>query len=205
MKTRDFAATLAAFATLAEAGRASELRRLADFFRDSADETIAARLKKLSRATQHPAELRASIEAIHAGLKAAGATKQATAVAAVLKTFVGTGDATVEVFFGQLLAPPAPKRRAAPTAIEPDRGLARELADELTSAILDTAAFNEVMKRLRAAKHVNTPTLTLVANRFLGNSKHYKGRKDAIDDIVKRQKADAREDARGRALNRLGV
>ena len=205
MKTRNFAATLAAFAALAEVGRANDLRRFADIFRDGKEETIAARLKKFSPATRHPGTLRASLESILAGLKAAGATKQADLVAAVRGIFAGPGDATVDIFLAQIVEPPPPKKRAAPPPPEPDRRLARELADELTSAVLNTGPLNEIVKRLRKPKLVNTTTLTIVANSFLGNTKAYTGRKDAIDDIVKRQKADAREDARGRALNRLGV
>ena len=100
--------------------------------------------------------------------------------------------------------------RAQAVAIEERRDLlvgatARELADDLTRTVLEPGLFDEVVERLRAAKTVNTPTLAVVANRFLGNSKPYTGRKGAIDDIVRRQKADAREHARSRALSRLGV
>lgn len=205
MKTRDFAATMAAFAELAEIGQANELRRFADIFRSGKEETIVARLKKLSRPTGHPANLRANLEAIRTGLKAAGAAKQATSIAAVLGIFSGKGDGTVDTFLEQITIPPASKKRVAPPPPEPDHRLARELADALTSVVLDTSAFNEIVRRLRATKLVNTPTLAVVANHFLGNSKPYTGRKAAIDDIVTRQKADARENARGRALNRLGV
>jgi hypothetical protein len=123
----------------------------------------------------------------------------------VLSTFAGRGDASIDSFIAEITAPPPQKKKAKPMPPEPDYRLGEEIADELRRTMLDKGSFNEVVKRLRAAKHVNTPTLAIIANRFLGNSKSYAGRKDAIDDIVKRQKADAREHARNQALSRLGV
>jgi hypothetical protein len=208
MKTRDLAATLIGFAGLAEAGRADELRKLANAFGRGKDETVAARLKKLSPASEHPATLRATLVTIEGALRAAGATKQALDIGAVLQTFQGPSGATVDEFIAQLSVPrpavPRKKRAAAPLP-DPDYTLARALADELTRTLLETTAFDKVIERLSDARQVNGPTLACVANRFLGNSKTYKGRKTAIDDIVRRQKADAREHARGRALSRVGV
>jgi hypothetical protein len=208
MKTKDLAKTLAGFADLAEARRAEELRKLANLFGRDQEQTVAARLKKMGPASGHPATLRTSLATIEAGLSAAGATKQALAIGAVLQLFQGPSNTTVDEFIAQLGMPrPAPprKKKVAPPPPEPDPTLARELAEELTRTLLDASAFERIVERLSDARQVNAPTLACVANRFLGNNKTYKGRKTAIDDILKRQKADIREHARGRALSRVGV
>ena len=203
MKTRQLAAALIAVAHLAESARADELRRFATVFSSGKDETVASRMRKMSCTKRHPAMLKASLETIRAGFVAAGATKQATTLGAVLSVFQGPSDATIDAFIAELMAPPPQK--AQPLPPQPDHKLANELAEELRRTVVDKGSFNEVVKRLRAAKSVNTPTLAIIANRFLGNNRLYTGRKDAIDDIIKRQKLDAREFARSQALSRLGV
>jgi hypothetical protein len=205
MKTSELAATLTAFARLSDTARAAELRALAEVFSAGKDETTSARIKKLQCPSGHPAQLKASLETVRSGFLASGATKQATAVGIVLNLFSEPGDMTIESFVSQITAPPPSTKKPSPPKAEPDHALARELADDLTRTILDSEQFDEVVERLRATKIVNTPTLAVVANRFLGNTKPYKGRKGAINDILQRQKADAREHARSRALSRLGV
>jgi hypothetical protein len=203
MKTRELAAALTAFANLAEGARADELRRFAAAFSSGKEETVASRMKKIPCAKRHPAMLKASLETIRAGFVAAGATKQAMALGAVLSVFQGPNDAAIDAFIAEMMAPPPQK--AQPLPPQADHKLANELAEELRRTVVDKGSFNEVVKRLRVAKSVNTPTLTIIANRFLGNNRLYTGRKDAIDDIIKRQKSDAREHARSQALSRLGV
>jgi len=203
MKTRELAAALTAFAELAERARADELRQLAGVFSSGKEETVASRMKKVSSAKGHPAMLKASLEMLRAGFLAAGAIKQATAIEAVLRVFQGPSGTPIDAFVAEIMAPPPQKAKPLPP--EPDHKLASELAEELRRTAADKRSFNEVVKRLRAAKIVNTPTLATIANRFLGNSRQYEGRKDAIDDIIKRQKSDAREHARSQALSRLGV
>jgi hypothetical protein len=204
MKSRQLAQTLTEFAGMAEPARADELRRLAVIFETGDDDTVAARLKKLSRSHSHPAGLRRSLESIRSGLAAAGA-RQAAIIEKVLTLFAGPGDAELTTFLQEIATQPQrrPTRAKAPAAA--DLQLAKTLADRLTESTLDTATFNEVVKELRSAKLVNTPTLISIAHRYLGNDKPYKGRKAAIDEIVGRQKADAREHARGKALSRVGV
>jgi hypothetical protein len=205
MKTQEFAQTLIAFAGLMEARRADELRTFAGMFSSGKEETIAARLKKMSRATGHPATLKQGLETVRAGLKAAGAKKQATEIGMVLEVFAGRDDSSIEAFIGEITTAPPPKKRPPPPAPTPDHRLARDLADELARTVLDKESFNEVVGRLRNKKDVNTPTLAIIANRFLGRSVSYSDRKAPVADIIKRQKSDAREYARGKALNRVGV
>jgi hypothetical protein len=205
MKTPDFALMLGAFAALVDGNRANDLRKFAEVFRSGKEETVAARVKKWSKANAYPSDLKASMVAIRECFVTAGAIKQAADVEFVLSAFVGGDDATSSQFIAEIIAPPLPKKRVAPPQPQADDALARKLADQLTGAVLDTDAFKLVVTNLRDKKHVNTPTLAVIANRFLGNNKSYTGRKEPLDDIVKRQKADAREHARGRALNRIGV
>jgi hypothetical protein len=205
MKASELAATLTAFARLSDAARAAELRALAEVFSAGKDETTSARIKKLQCPSGHPAQLKASLEAVRSGFLTSGATKQATVIGIVLGVFSGPGDTTIESFVSQIAAPPPPKKKSSSSKAEPDYALAHELADDLTRTVLEPGLFDEVVERLRASNMVNTPTLAVVANRFLGNTKPYSGRKGAIDDILQRQKADAREHARSRALSRLGV
>jgi hypothetical protein len=211
MKTQEMFSALRAFADVAEAGRAGELRTFATVFAGGKREAVAARIKRAGgrwpAQQPHPAALKRSLIAIASGLSACGAKKQAADFEAILGLFQGGGTATVESFVEQIavaLTPPAKPSRAKPVQM-PDQALAVELAEQLANAALDPNAFEGVVKRLRDSKRVSTPTLGLVANRFLGNSKAYSGRKAAIDDIVTRQKLDARSHARGKALDRIGV
>src|SRR5262245_15179419 len=205
MKTQDFAGILTALARLVDEGRGGDLRKLASVLSDGKVETTAARVKKMQRAAGHPAGLKVSLEAIQAAFKGAGAAKQATSIGVVLSVFAGRADTPVDAFIAEITATPPQKPRTKLAPPEPDHRLGKEIVEQLRRTVLDTGSFNEVIDRLRTAKTVNTPTLGIIANRFLGNSKSYAGRKAAIDDIVKRQKADAREHARNQALSRIGV
>lgn len=215
MKTQEMFTTLRAFAGLAEVGPAEELRRFAGAFSGGKQEAVAARVKRVLARWKadpppqgHPASLKRALVAIEAGLSASGAKKQASDLQVVLSLFDGPGTATVDSFVAQittvLVAAPSAKPRTSRAHV-PDDVLADELAAELARTVLDESAFAKVVDRLRDAKRISTPTLATVANRFLGNSKTYKGRKSAIDDIVSRQKMDAWSHARNKALDRLGV
>jgi len=209
MKTQEI------FADLAETSRAAELRRFAGIFSGGKEEAVAARVKRvLSRweadPTQpsYPAGLKRCLAAIGLGLSASGAKKQSSDLQIILTLFEGSATATVDSFVERvtaaLAAPPntAPRTNRTQAA---DHTLANDLANELARAALDAEAFAKVVDRLRDSKRVSTPTLAAAANRFLGNSKNYTGRKPAIDDIMNRQKQDVRSHARGRALDRIGV
>jgi len=208
MKTRNLGQTLKAFAAMFASGTDGGLEKLASVFSQGVDETLAARAKTWSKAAGHPAVLRSHLEAIQTALGAAGAAKQAAAIGTLLKTFSGPGNLAVDEFISQITAPkasarPNARRSAAPPQI--DEALARKLADELAKAVLDTRSFEQILHRLDDGKFINTPTLASVANRFLGNTKTYSGRKAPIEEIVRRQKADVREYATGKALSRVGV
>ncbi len=209
MKTHDLAAMLTSFASLTDGNRAQQLSDFADLLKSGKSETIAQRVKKMGKANGHPALLKQSLNAVKTGLEAIGAKKQAAGLDTLLTVFRGKDDLRFDEFVKEISAQPPSKTgsrsRAGKQPPEPDIRLARELADELARTVLDPASFNQVLMRLNRNKDVNSPTLAVVANRFLGNSKSYKGRKPAINDIVMRQKAEAREHARGNVLNRIGV
>ena len=205
MKTGEIAKTLKIFARLADGPAAHEINLLAEFFSNGADETIAQRIKKTGPAKGHPASLRKTLETLREGFETAGAKKQAGTIAAVLKIFSGDPVLSVAEFITALSTPPARPAARRTTTPAPDRALARELADALQRDELDPPAFDAHIARLGAPKEVNTPTLHLIANQFLGNSKRYKGRKAPIDDIVKRQQEDARNHALERVLDRVAV
>lgn len=215
MKTQEMCATLRAFAGLAEASRAEELRKFASIFNVGKDETVAERVKrvlarwKANSERSYPTSLRRTLASIQAGFSASGARKQETDMKAILSLFVGAETASMDSFVERinaaLVAPQvATPRRKKPEAA-PDQKLARELSDELTRTVLDLNAFSKVIDRLEDKKLVSTPTLAVVGNRFLGNSKAYDGRSPVIKDILKRQKLDARDSARGKPLDRIGV
>lgn len=205
MRSRQLAEMLTALAEVAEATRADELRRFAAIFRTGGDDTVAARLKNMSRSHSHPAVLHRSLQSIRSGLAAAGA-KQGAIIEKVLGLFGGPDDAELTAFLHEITTPPLRqqpiRKKPVPAA---NHQLAQTMADRLTDSTLDTEAFSKVVEEFRSAKLVNTPTLVNIAHRYLGNDKPYSGRKAAIDDIIRRQKADVREHARGKALSRIGV
>jgi hypothetical protein len=215
MKTSEMSSTLVAFAALASSDRAEELRKFAGIFRSGKEETVAARIKRISKGLaahagrwSYPRGLKESLVIIAAGFTAAKA-RQASDFVALEALFDGGTGVSVDEFVTRLheaviAAEARPTRRAA-QAQPPDQHLADTLATELERTLLEPNEFAKVMDRLRDAASVPTPTLGAVANRFLGNEKRYKGRKAALDDIAKRQRDDAHTHARGKALDRLGV
>jgi hypothetical protein len=215
MRTTELSSALRAFAELATSERAEELRKFASVFDGGAEETVAARVKRLAKGLglragyQSPAGLRDSLAAIAKGLGASKA-KQVGDFESIMSLFKACDTSVpIDEFVSQLkealvASQARPLRRGAQTQ-PPDTRLAAELADELARAVLDASAFSKVIDRLTDAGSVSTPTLSAIANKFLGKEKHYSGRKTAIDEIVKRHKQDLRAHARGKALERLGV
>ena len=217
MKTTEMSSTLKAFADLATDDRAEELRKFAGIFSDGNDETVAARVKRIAKALKsrarcqsYPLELKQSLASIAAGFTASKG-KQAADFEAIDSLFEGSEPgASADEFVAQineaLAAPQVAVAQRRNTQIQPlDQRLVRVFIDELAKAVLDTDAFSKVVERLKDANCVPTPTLSAVANKFLGNEKRYNGRKSAIDDILRRQKEDARTRARNKALEKLGV
>lgn len=213
MKSQDMSNALRAFATLVEGPKADEMTRFAAVFDGGKVEPVAARVKRILAAWNrasvqptHPPGLKRDLALLEAGLVASGAKPQVMDFQAVLSLFGGAGIATIDAFVARVAeARDASPAKSGKPELPPDREQARQLADELAAAVLDAKAFAGVVQRLEDSKFVSTPTLAVVANRFLGNAKTYKGRKPAINDIMKRHKDDLRSHARGKALDRIGV
>lgn len=208
MKASELSAALQAFSPVGDGGRTHELQAFASIFGGGKSETVAARLKRLPASLGIPATLKTSLSAIEAGLSAVGAKKQAADMSAVLAKFSGPASAALDDVVAQCKAalenppPRATSARATVAAKQPDQRLAKQLADELTRTVLDTHAFAKVLEQLKDARKVTTPTLVLIGNCFLGNSKTYNGRKTVITDIEKRQGEDLLDHSRRAALKR---
>ncbi len=210
MKTQELSAALMAFAPMAEERRSEELRGFASIFGSGKAETIGARLKKIPAEFGIPPSVKASLNAIEAGFIAAGAKKQAADVQAILSKLSGDFDGPINEYVYRITAAivntsgKSGGQKKAAIPLPADQPLARKIADELTSSVLDASTFSEILQRLADTKLVSTPTLHLIGNRFLRNSKLYKGRKPVIDDIKKRQAEELLDSSRRAAVKRAG-
>jgi hypothetical protein len=208
MKTHELSETLAAFASLAGGSRAEDLHAFAGLFREGKAQTVAARLKQTAPGCGLPLSLKEGLTAIGAGLLACGAKKQAADIEAVLSKFDGQVGGSVGDLIARLksdaLARPARAARPKKAPAAADQALARQLADDLTTAVLDRNAFSGILQRLNDTKQVSTPTLHAIGNRFLGNSKVYSGRKPVITDIQKRHSEELLDASRRAAVKRAG-
>jgi len=82
--------------------------------------------------------------------------------------------------------------------------LVRNYADALSQASEDNAAFDRAISSMTADKKVRAQEMREIAKAYLGYEiAKKKGRADALKAIVDRQALNARQDARGRSLDRL--
>ena len=185
-----------------------ELQSLASIFSGGKTETVSARLKQIPAGYGVSSSLKVSLSVIEAGLLALGAKKQAADVKAVLSKFSGDCDGSVNELVARIKTEMGSRSAKSSRERKPvapaDGALARQIADELTSTVLDSSVFSGILRRLADSKQVSTPTLHVIANRFLGNSKIYKGRKPVIDDIKKRQAEDLLDASRRAAVKWAG-
>lgn len=96
---------------------------------------------------------------------------------------------------------PAAKKQA--PAKQADTEFAAMFSKNLASASLDRLRFVELHHQLKDSKKVNTPTLHCIAQRFLGNKTVYSGRKQALDEILRRHHDSLRVAEQDRILDRL--
>ena len=82
-------------------------------------------------------------------------------------------------------------------------GIADRFAADLVEAQRDRDRFPKLHQQLKDNKRVNTATLHHIAHVFLGNSKAYSGRKQALDDILRRHHDALRIAEQDRMLDRL--
>jgi len=151
MKTTEMSSTLKAFAALATADRAEELRKFAGIFDSGNDETVAALVKRIAKGLnarterlRYPSGLKASLAGIAAGFSASKA-KQASDFEAIISLFedaetgVSADDFVVRINEAIVAAQARTPRRTTQPLL-PDERLATELAHELARTVL-TAVF----------------------------------------------------------------
>ena len=112
---------------------------------------------------------------------------------------------SMEVFLDDLKSldakPTATRKKKPPKA--PDEVLAARLATELHETKRHEAKFGAGVSKLRNTKTIDTPTLLLVAKKFLGPNVVVKGRKAAIDAIIKKHQDELRYAFQERSLEGL--
>jgi hypothetical protein len=82
--------------------------------------------------------------------------------------------------------------------------LVRNYADALSQTSEDNSAFDQTISKIQANKKVRAQEMREIARLYLGYEiAKTKGRADALKAIVERQALSARQDARGRTLDRL--
>ncbi|WP_423414658.1 hypothetical protein RLW55_15495 [Hyphomicrobium sp. B1] len=183
MHTKDFASALRAFAAIADFDRSYELHRLAAVLDRGRDETIAARVKRMSPSEQYPGRLKETLDTIAVGLHASGAVKASSSVRELLKIFTGRPGASVDDFCTSICLPPAPQGVGARRFKSQNAALANDICSELAPYIDDAEVFRIRLDALIAARPAGIATWTLVANRLVGNNRTYRDRKSAVRAI----------------------
>lgn len=184
MHTKELAIALRALAAIADFDRSYEMHRLAAVLDRGRDETIAARVKRMSPADQHPNRLKETLEAIAAGLRATGAARASTAIRELLKVFTGRPGGAVDDFCAAICLPAPPQGVGARRFKSQNAALANDICSDLTPYIDDAEAFRGHLEALAVATPAGIATWTLVANRLVGNNRTYRDRKSAIKAIL---------------------
>lgn len=94
-------------------------------------------------------------------------------------------------------------RPRAPPKSRPPAKSANELVAELRAVQGDRDRFPQIHNQLADSKRVPTAILHQVANIFLANNQKYAGRKNALDDILRRHHDVLRIASQDRMLDRL--
>jgi len=149
------------------------------------------------------------------------AVKQTAELVAILAALSGAGHdlASLSSYIAQLPPSPAPRvtqsarpsgrqsaKSAKPLATksnEIDAGIAGRLAADLLEAQRDRDRFPKLHQQLKDAKRVNTATLHQIARIFLNTPEPYSGRKQALDDILRRHHDALRIAGQDQMLDRL--
>jgi hypothetical protein len=184
MHTKELAHALRTFAAIADFDRSQELHRLAALLDRGQNETIAARLKRMSPADSYPLSLKETLESIAAGLRVSGAAKSSAAFSDLLRLFKGRPGASIDEFCASVCAPAEQS-----VIIRRFKAANSRLANDICSALAgktgNLAAFFKQLDDLAVTSPAGTATWTLVANRVIGNRRIYRDRKSAIRAIKK--------------------
>lgn len=81
--------------------------------------------------------------------------------------------------------------------------LADRFAKDLADALLDRDRFPKIHQQLKDGKRINTPTLHRIAQIFLRKHEAYSGRKQALEDILRRHHDALRIERQDRMFDRL--
>jgi hypothetical protein len=159
--------------------------------------------------------LRSTFAKLQALLLSANAKKAADDIAALARVLDGCNHPNIHQFVEEAkgwLANPS-KRKPSPSK-ESKKGtssgddvraeLVRDYVRALSQTSEDNSAFDQTISEMQANKRVRAPEMREIAKLYLGYEiAKTKGRADALRAIVDRQALSARQDARGRTLDRL--
>ena len=228
MKVGSLTALLRDFEALVEAAGGSKalqhIRELQGLFAGHENSTVAQFASRLSRGkesyqsagTSQPIQrLQHVLTKLQALLISANGRQAASDIQALIGLLDGCDHASIDEFAEQAKGwavlpskrkPSLPKAdgRKASSGEDLRHDLARGYADELRRASNDNSAFDQTVERLRRDKKVRTQEMREIAKTYLGyDIAKKKGRDDALAEIINRQALDARQEARGRSLDRL--
>jgi hypothetical protein len=159
--------------------------------------------------------LQSTFAKLQALLLSANAKKAADDIAALARVLDGCNHPNIHQFVEEAkgwLANPS-KRKPSPSK-ESKKGtssgddvraeLVRDYVRALSQTSEDNSAFDQTISEMQANKRVRAPEMREIAKLYLGYEiAKTKGRADALRAIVDRQALSARQDARGRTLDRL--
>lgn len=185
MHTKDLALALRVLAEVSDIERAQDLYDFAAFLERGRNETISARIKRLSPSSRYPGRLKNTLSAISEGFRAAGAIKASAKVQEVLTVFKGRPGATMEAFLLEISIAPIRQWESGRRFKTLDSDLAEELLSKLLAHKSDIEAFTALIEELETSSGAGTATWGLVANRITGSTNVYRDRRSAVRAIIK--------------------
>jgi hypothetical protein len=185
MHTKDLALALRVFADVADIERAQDLYDFAAFLERGRNETISARIKRLSPSSRYPARLQSSLSTIAEALRAAGAIRASAKVHEVLTVFKGRPGSTIEAFLLEISVAPVQQWESARRFKTLDADLAEELLSKLLPQRRDFEAFTTLIEELETTSGAGTATWGRVASRITGSNHVYRDRRAAVRAIIK--------------------
>lgn len=143
---------------------------------------------KASGPLRSPSELHFALKCFADVVAAVGTKSSQTEADRLVDLATGHSECSVAEFISDLEASdakPAPKKRASVQAL-PNEQLAAELLGRLKQTLRSRVEFAQVFADLGDSKKVDTPTLHRVTNLLVGRTATLKGRKPALDAILRR-------------------
>jgi hypothetical protein len=206
-------------------GGSKGLREIQDFtalFAGRGDITVSQLTSKLmkgriaqSRAATSPPirQLQELLAKLQKLLASAESLKSAEDISKLILVLEGCGQASVTQFVAEaqcwLISPP--KKATRTSKSQEKKGvsdvagppLVHHYADTLKRVSMDNGKFDELLAKLRADKKIRKNDMREIAERFLGHEiAKKKGRQEALEDIIDRQALEARQEGRGRNVER---